>query len=807
MRRFVLAALLLTAYCLLPTAIHGQGTPGTVRCPSQADTLDSLFRIKDAARTVLASALSPSSSTITVTSTLAFPSSGSIKVDDEVIYYSSKTDTSFGSLARGAGGTAASAHANSALVTAPILAAHHNTLAEAIVCTEQLARAAVPGSSVDTDPALAANSDGKLSSQKAVRKYVDDGVGVRAQCAGSDDTAGLAAAVTAANGGRIVIVRGQTCAGSDVAIPNLRIEKGGLLKPVSGHTVTLTGNFEAGTYQAFTNALAGQGTISFSGNSSLKEVPPEWWGGSPGASSTTQMAAFQQAVDTGFIVRLSATLRGTPYSLNNSSTPLMLNNPTTITATIIGAGPLVTLVGCTSMARACIQGDYPAPGGSPAVVIKDFFLRGAAGATPGYIPGNFGISFPGHHDGVDHVISNLVIENMQIDQFGDSGIFISGNTGPVRLINNIINDVGNYAILSAPDDVPTDQSQDITIDGGSAQGPGLKGGIAIIGSSGAATGSLTIRDIDIELGTGQTKPGIYLEHVHGALITGVTVASTVPSLLVGDANIYLADGVYGCTFEGVLNKAYEGLHNVHGAGVTHDNIFVGGQFTNKATGPGYAYKAESGSVNNLFISTFIHSSNYQLGHDVVPTLPYLGTANTFSKSQFINSTSTSTAGLVVAGGGSVGTASIHNGEILVGDDGAQLRFAYDAASGVGYIDSLWDNASASLYLRTRAAGSAISVIGIKGTGDVLFQKTVTAGGTTGAQTINKTTGSVNFAAAATSLVVTNSLVTASSIVQCTVATNDATMKSVQCVAGSGSFTIYANAAATAETRVNFTVTN
>jgi len=92
-------------------------------------------------------------------------------------------------------------------------------------------------------------------------------------------------------------------------------------------------------------------------------------------------------------------------------------------------------------------------------------------------------------------------------------------------------------------------------------------------------------------------------------------------------------------------------------------------------------------------------------------------------------------------------------------------------------------------------------------GDLQLGKTVTAAGTTGAQTINKTAGTVNFAAAATSLVVTNSLVTANSIVICTVGTNDATLKSVCAVAGAGSITLTANAAATAETRVNFLVIN
>lgn len=92
-------------------------------------------------------------------------------------------------------------------------------------------------------------------------------------------------------------------------------------------------------------------------------------------------------------------------------------------------------------------------------------------------------------------------------------------------------------------------------------------------------------------------------------------------------------------------------------------------------------------------------------------------------------------------------------------------------------------------------------------GDFVLPKTVTAGGTTGAQTINKITGTVNFAAAATSLVVTDSYCTANSIIIATVGSNDTTMKSVAVVAGAGSFTIYPNAAPTAETRVNFHITN
>jgi hypothetical protein len=89
----------------------------------------------------------------------------------------------------------------------------------------------------------------------------------------------------------------------------------------------------------------------------------------------------------------------------------------------------------------------------------------------------------------------------------------------------------------------------------------------------------------------------------------------------------------------------------------------------------------------------------------------------------------------------------------------------------------------------------------------LVDATNTATGTTGAQTINKSAGTVNFAAAATTLVVTNSLVSTSSLVFCTIRTNDTTALIKNVVPAAGSFTITLNAAATAETSVGFIVHN
>ena len=140
----------------------------------------------------------------------------------------------------------------------------------------------------------------------------------------------------------------------------------------------------------------------------------------------------------------------------------------------------------------------------------------------------------------------------------------------------------------------------------------------------------------------------------------------------------------------------------------------------------------------------------------------------------------------------------------VGRPGGELRLTGGAAGGTG------NNKGGDVTISGGApSGTAVTGgVSVAATGGVVsFSKTVTAAATTGAQTIHKVTGAVNFAAAATSLVVTNNLVSTSSVVLCSVGTNDTTMKSVACVPTANTITITANAAATAETRVYFMVTN
>lgn len=89
---------------------------------------------------------------------------------------------------------------------------------------------------------------------------------------------------------------------------------------------------------------------------------------------------------------------------------------------------------------------------------------------------------------------------------------------------------------------------------------------------------------------------------------------------------------------------------------------------------------------------------------------------------------------------------------------------------------------------------------------VQFPYTYTAGGTTGNQTINKQSGSVNIAAAGTTVTVTNSMVTTTSIVIPVIRTADATARITNVVVSNGSFVINI-VAATGETRIDFVVLN
>lgn len=64
----------------------------------------------------------------------------------------------------------------------------------------------------------------------------------------------------------------------------------------SSAVINIQGPIDAPAQQIFTNALPGQGTIDFTGNTIIPEVYGEWWGASPQQSPSTNAAAMQAAV-------------------------------------------------------------------------------------------------------------------------------------------------------------------------------------------------------------------------------------------------------------------------------------------------------------------------------------------------------------------------------------------------------------------------------------------------------------------------------------------------------------------------------
>lgn len=140
-----------------------------------------------------------------------------------------------------------------------------------------------------------------------------------------------------------------------------------------------------------------------------------------------------------------------------------------------------------------------------------------------------------------------------------------------------------------------------------------------------------------------------------------------------------------------------------------------------------------------------------------------------------------------------------------------------ATDSTGSANSIWFGTGGFSALANRRAGfvgaafrpytNASCSLGVSAVGFSKLFMDYTNTGTIGAVTINKAAGRVNVAAAATSVVVTNSYVTAASKVFCTIAQNDATAVLKNVVPAAGSFTITLNAAATANTAIDFFVVN
>jgi hypothetical protein len=150
-------------------------------------------------------------------------------------------------------------------------------------------------------------------------------------------------------------------------------------------------------------------------------------------------------------------------------------------------------------------------------------------------------------------------------------------------------------------------------------------------------------------------------------------------------------------------------------------------------------------------------------------------------------------GVQLIDGDSVSTAAITSNEI----GGINLQF-----NAIGHPT---DSTNKIQVTKTGIAITATQPISINGV--TQYPTTITTPGTTGDQTINKNSGRVNVAAGATSITVTDSLVTTNTIIIPVLRGNDVTaiVQNIKVLAGS--FTVYFLIPPTAETPLDFLITN
>lgn len=230
--------------------------------------------------------------------------------------------------------------------------------------------------------------------------------------------------------------------------------------------------------------------------------------------------------------------------------------------------------------------------------------------------------------------------------------------------------------------------------------------------------------------------------------------------------------------------------------------------------PGGAPAGSTGAIQFNDSGAFAADSTKLFWDDVNDGLrvgtdtPLLGEALTVVKGgtgdwTVLSNIGTVTGGFYIAANGvasdvwSIGSLSNHRFQIFAADGaGAFITLQHDSQ----FIGINKDNPLAELDVNGSILISSASAI-------FNVPETITAGGTTGNRTIDKISGTVNFAAAATSLTVTNSTVTANSIVMAIARTNDSTCSVKNVVPAAGSFVINMDAACAAETSVGFFVLN
>lgn len=404
------------------------------------------------------------------------------------------------------------------------------------------------------------------------------------------------------------------------------------------------------------------------------------------------------------------------------------------------------------------------------------------------------------------VLHGCVQFRARISAYTSGSITVKGRLGQGMITRNAGGSTGPWSLLNGADASVDDNGGDLTVRAGDGAGVNSVGGNLTIRAGHGDDGNGRIKFPDFALagyalmGIANTGEALPLAMTGGS----VTVSGGSAVRLINDNSSPQGTAFYGTDKTGA--KGWWGLDEIEARSDDVPAIKVKPNSDSYTAAP-FEIAGNPSGVRFLFAP--LYGDSRQLAH-----MTMLGDATAPSPTIAIKSSNgagNETENPTV----SVFNSSFH-GPILAaigpGFSGSNLLSISDSsylfsAGATGGMTIMATGSGAPIRFATGGIGTGNERFKIGSDGAMIYPATVTAGGTTGAQTINKVSGTVNFAAGASSLIVTNSLVTANSLVFCTVRTNDSTAVIKNVVPTSGSFTIRLSATATAETSVGFFVIN
>jgi hypothetical protein len=845
------AALLLTAHCSLPTAF----AQGTTNYPASLDDTASLPVPVDAKVATLTVGLTSAAPTATVNSTIGFPAKGIIVIDSEQIAYTGTTSTTFTGLTRGFGGTTARPHSINMQVHTEIVAAHITGVRGAGVELEKkIGIGTCNASAASTNDVLTKLGDGFTCWHAAAAGGIADPGGA------NDDflqrKAGAWAYRTPAQVKTDLSLSGSNTGDQDLSglVPNTRTVNG---HPLSANvTVTPTDlglvigtNVEA--YDADLLAIAG---IAPSNDDVIQRKAGAWINRNP-AQLKTDLVLVKGDVGLGNVDNTADASK--PVSTAQAAADALNLKIASNLSDLANAGTARTNLGLVIGTDVeAHDADLTTIGGLAPT--NDDVIQRKAGAwinrTPAQlktdlvlVKGDVGLGSV-TNDAQLKLASNLSDVASASTSRTNLGVAIGSNVqawdadldtlaGLTATTDNFIVSVASAWASRTPAQVKTTLALN-NVDNTALSTWAGTANITTLGTIGTGTWQGTV--------VGSTYGGTGVNNAGRTLTISTnsgTIAFGAASKMLTVNNSIGISGMDSSTLNvgagGTLGSAAYQNTGTSGANIP----FLNGNNTWSGTSTNSVNGAISVPGTN-FTGTWITGGTATTTKPYVLIEPSSATSTAWSTSGTglgVNAASGFAGNLIdlqtngasrfaVAGGGNI---AIKDGARITGG-GGYIDFGDGFGTGImAFINKVQIYAGGP-YLRLQSSMGLVWATDNAFTGtdigfyrnapgivevdngtpgtyrdlkarSYLMDATITTAGTTGAQTINKGEGTVNFAAAATSLVVTDSLVTTSSVIVPVMRTNDSTCRIASVVPASGSFTINMTAACTAETSVGFVV--